>query len=348
MNIYTVNGVQFDIQGSDKFQANVRNSLDFLNLVSSTHNDIIKDISNSSGVHPAPSIIIREVKGRTVVRRADSLAIETADFVIDLNPSLTIAWQGADGLVIDPFIEASLLHELTHISLGHLNSDPSQLSPAQRLEFEQNSVELTNLFRAELGLQQRPLDYLYSSRDASGIEANLLTATSEGSELLAVLKSDLRAKFKQKLLNSIRQNPKANLSEIIERALKKSGECFPSGTLVSMWPVGVGLEPNAGSAYDERQMLAGVWHKPIEEIVPGDMVLSFNGDGKLVPGFVDKLFHNVTQEFVRLTFDNSHDDLVATPGHRFLTETDDFMEIGHMLRLGGGKTKPLVSVLRLR
>ena len=48
MNIYTVNGVQFDIQGSDKFQANVRNSLDFLNLVSSTHNDIVDYLSFSS------------------------------------------------------------------------------------------------------------------------------------------------------------------------------------------------------------------------------------------------------------------------------------------------------------
>ena len=30
---------------------------------------------------------------------------------------------------------------------------------------------------------------------------------------------------------------------------------------------------------------------------------------------------------------------ITTPGHRFLTETGDYMEIGHMLRLGGGNVR---------
>ena len=102
-----------------------------------------------------------------------------------------------------------------------------------------------------------------------------------------------------------------------------------------MWPVDGGSKRNADAAYNESQLLEDVWQKPIEQIVPGDKVVSFNGDGKLVPGIVDKLFRNTTQEFVQLTFDNLHDTLVATPGHRFLTGTGGFMEIGHMLRLGG-------------
>ena len=96
------------------------------------------------------------------------------------------------------------------------------------------------------------------------------------------------------------------------------GECFPAATSISMWDGSV---------------------KNIEDVKHGDQVLSFNDSGELVPGEVDKLFHNSTQEFVRLSFEDGRDNLVATPGHRFLTETGDFMEIGHMVRLGGGDVR---------
>ena len=54
---------------------------------------------------------------------------------------------------------------------------------------------------------------------------------------------------------------------------------------------------------------------------------------------MDKLFTNTTNAFIRLTFTDTRDDLITTPGHRFLTETGDYMEIGHMLRLGGGNVR---------
>ena len=79
--------------------------------------------------------------------------------------------------------------------------------------------------------------------------------------------------------------------------------------------------------------------KPISEITIGDRVLSHDKDGNLVESIVDKLFRNTTQEWINLSFDDGRDDLVATPGHRFLTETGDFMEIGHMVRLGGGSVR---------
>lgn len=85
--------------------------------------------------------------------------------------------------------------------------------------------------------------------------------------------------------------------------------------------------------------LANGTTKLITDICVGDKVLSFDRAGNLVCGIVDKLFRNTTQEFVRLSFDDGRDDLVATPGHRFLAETGDFMEIGHMLRLGGGSVR---------
>ena len=55
-------------------------------------------------------------------------------------------------------------------------------------------------------------------------------------------------------------------------------ECFASDTLISMWPLGSDFEQNAdaGGGYCERQVLEGVWQKPIEQIVPGDVVVSFD------------------------------------------------------------------------
>ena len=103
----------------------------------------------------------------------------------------------------------------------------------------------------------------------------------------------------------------------IELADILSSECFVAGTKILLW---------------------GDSCKPIEEITPFDVVLAHSPDGTPVPGRVTKLFRNTTSEFVRLSFED-RDDLVATPGHRFLTETGDYMGIGHMLRLGGGTVR---------
>ncbi len=93
--------------------------------------------------------------------------------------------------------------------------------------------------------------------------------------------------------------------------------CFAPGTLIKLW--------------DGAQ-------KPVELLTPADEVVTYNNIGTPVPGRVTKLFRNTTSEFIRLSFDD-REDLVATPGHRFLTETGDYMEIGHMLRLGGGTAR---------
>lgn len=93
--------------------------------------------------------------------------------------------------------------------------------------------------------------------------------------------------------------------------------CFPAGTLIT---------------------LADGTTKPIEDIRHGDIVLSHDKTGNLTPQIVDKLFTNTTDAFIRLSF-TDRDDLIATPGHHFLTETGDYMEIGHLARLGGGSVR---------
>ncbi|SEL55376.1 intein N-terminal splicing region [Roseovarius azorensis] len=103
--------------------------------------------------------------------------------------------------------------------------------------------------------------------------------------------------------------------------IPKSYHCFSAGTPVTLW---------------------GGRQKPIEEISAEEFVLSHDATGTPVPGRVTKLFRNTTSEFIRLTF-GDREDLIATPGHRFLTETGDYMKIGHMLRLGGGAARVVDS-----
>ncbi|GAW35556.1 bifunctional hemolysin/adenylate cyclase precursor [Roseovarius sp. A-2] len=107
------------------------------------------------------------------------------------------------------------------------------------------------------------------------------------------------------------------LKDAFQFNVSEPQECFLGDTPVHMWD---------GST------------KVIEEITPDDCVLAHDADGTPVPGRVTKLFRNTTSDFIRLTFEDRN-NLVATPGHRFLTETGDYVEIGHMLRLGGGRVR---------
>ena len=87
------------------------------------------------------------------------------------------------------------------------------------------------------------------------------------------------------------------------------GHCFPAGTLIST-PSGA---------------------VPIETIRPNDIILSFDesvvrGRGTLVPKRVVRLFHNETEEWLRLTWreDGEDHELTVTPGHRFVDAAGRF------------------------
>ena len=97
-----------------------------------------------------------------------------------------------------------------------------------------------------------------------------------------------------------------------------SDECFPAGTLIT---------------------LADGSKQAIELITTSDKVLTFDDKGNRRVGEVVRTYTNTTPEFIRLSFDDGRDDLVATPGHAFLTETGDYLEIGNLARLGGGTVR---------
>lgn len=116
-------------------------------------------------------------------------------------------------------------------------------------------------------------------------------------------------------------------------------ECFPAGTMIAMWPQGDALPTNADGTIDQAALPDAVWHKPIELVTATDIVVAHDAVGNMVPGEVAHTFTNTTSDFVILQFEDGRDDLVATPGHRFLSETGDYMELGHMMRLGGGQLR---------
>ena len=86
------------------------------------------------------------------------------------------------------------------------------------------------------------------------------------------------------------------------------GGCFIAGTKISV-PTGCG-------------------EKNIEDIQVGDLVLSFNAVGTISINKVTEIFQHKNQEVIKVTFwDDSY--IYVTPNHWFLTEDNDFLEIGH-------------------
>ena len=76
-----------------------------------------------------------------------------------------------------------------------------------------------------------------------------------------------------------------------------------------MWPLDPDLNPGPDGIYDQDAVRAKVWKKPIELIQVGDLVVSFDDDGNLVPGPVTRTFQNNVK--ILLNFHGTR----VTPGH---------------------------------
>lgn len=94
--------------------------------------------------------------------------------------------------------------------------------------------------------------------------------------------------------------------------------CFPADTLITL-PGGV--------------------TKPISGIRIGDWVMAFDGFDKLVLRKVLRLYSNVTNEWLKLSFpgDAGREPLVVTPGHEFLRPDGSFAPIGEMVADGSAE-----------
>ncbi|MEO0370846.1 MAG: hypothetical protein AAF231_05255, partial [Pseudomonadota bacterium] len=88
--------------------------------------------------------------------------------------------------------------------------------------------------------------------------------------------------------------------------------CFAPETPIDMWPLDPAFtfDPsNPDKLFDQTAVRAKIWQKPIAEVEVGDIVVSFDADGNLVPGPVTRTFVNDAK--ILLDFHGTR----VTPGH---------------------------------
>lgn len=86
-------------------------------------------------------------------------------------------------------------------------------------------------------------------------------------------------------------------------------ECFGGEVPIDMWPLDPDLKPGPDGIYDQDKVRAKVWKKPIELVRVGDIVVSFDKNGNMVPGYVPRTFQNDAK--ILLDFHGTR----VTPGH---------------------------------
>ena len=69
-------------------------------------------------------------------------------------------------------------------------------------------------------------------------------------------------------------------------------ECFGPETPIDMWPLDPSIKPCADGSYDEAFVLSKVWEKPISDIRVGDVVVSYDDQGRIKPGTVTRTMTN--------------------------------------------------------
>lgn len=115
--------------------------------------------------------------------------------------------------------------------------------------------------------------------------------------------------------------------------LRGISQCFAAGTSIDMWPVATALTPGVDGLYDQDAIRAEIWQKPIEQIKAGDIVVSFDDRGNMVPGHVPRTMVNDVK--ILLNFHGTR----VTPGHVYYradsTKTQKFETLIDILRDDG-------------
>ncbi|WP_193748745.1 hypothetical protein [Leisingera sp. ANG-Vp] len=90
--------------------------------------------------------------------------------------------------------------------------------------------------------------------------------------------------------------------------------CFAAQTYIDMWPLDNDLKLGPDGIFDQNEVRSKIWTKPIESIKAGDIVVSFDERGNLVPGPVAQTFQNEAK--ILLNFHGTH----VTPGHVYFRQ----------------------------
>lgn len=114
------------------------------------------------------------------------------------------------------------------------------------------------------------------------------------------------------------------------RVIPENDFCFLGDTAISMWPLDPNLKPGPNGIYDQDEVQAKIWKKPIRDIRVKDIVVAHDKDGNLVPDVVSRTMQNDATHI--LDFWGTG----VTPGHAYLCG-DGKHE---------GKHIPLIDILR--
>lgn len=83
-------------------------------------------------------------------------------------------------------------------------------------------------------------------------------------------------------------NPRTSLVAISEGGFVDRESCFLAGTPITMWPTDPNLKLGPDGIYDQAQVRAGLWTKPIEEVARRDLVVAYDACGNPASCKVDK------------------------------------------------------------
>lgn len=121
--------------------------------------------------------------------------------------------------------------------------------------------------------------------------------------------------------------------EAIQWFITQFSGCFGPEVPIDMWPLDSKLKPGPDGIYDQDEVRAKVWKKPIELIRVGDIVVSFDENDNLVPGPVTETFQHDAKVLL-----NFHGTCV-TPGHVYYRadskKADKFETLIDVLREDG-------------
>ena len=96
---------------------------------------------------------------------------------------------------------------------------------------------------------------------------------------------------------------------VVNSYFREGTECFGAGTPIDMWPLDPSLRPGPDGIYDQDEVRARIWQKPIELIRASDLVVSFDEGDNLVPGRVTRTMTSGVK--ILLNFFGTR----VTPGH---------------------------------
>lgn len=112
--------------------------------------------------------------------------------------------------------------------------------------------------------------------------------------------------------------------------LQQIDHCFLGDTPIQMWPLNPSIQPHADGSFDEQKVFPQIWQKPISEVQPGDIVVSYDERGRLAPKPVVRTMVNSVAHILDFWGTGT------TPGHAYYCADGIFK----------GQHVPIMDILR--